>query len=192
MTLTGAVAKTISPSGFIAVVAICGLLVSACGSSNSSSKVTVTPSPAAKAKLITSVDACTLVTATDASTATGVTVTDIGASSGAQMPGTCLYGSADFSTSVIVVAQVYPSASSAASISPEKLAAALKGANTSGTAKVVTGIGDKAVEYTFTSSGTGGTMIFVFKSNVVITIAVTPSTDPTAVENLARTAVSRL
>jgi hypothetical protein len=35
-------------------------------------------------------------------------------------------------------------------------------------------------------------MIFVFKSNIVITIAVTPSTDPTAIENLARTAVGRL
>jgi len=176
----------------IAVVATCVLLVSACGSSNASSKASVTPSPSSKAKLITTVDACKLVTAADASAATGVTVTDIGASSGAQTAGTCLYGSADFSTSVIVVAQVYPSVTSAASISPEKLAAALKGANTSGTAKVITGIGDKAVEYTFTSSGTGGTMIFVFKSNVVITIAVTPSTDPTAVEKLARTAVSHL
>ncbi len=190
MTLTGAVAKTMSPSGLIAVVATCGLLVSACGSPSSSSKVAPSPSP--KAKLITSVDACMLVTAADASSATGVTVTAIGASTGAQTAGTCLYGSADFTTTVIVVAQVYPSVTSAASISPEKLAAALKGANTSGTAKVVTGIGDKAVEYTFTSSGSGGTMIFVFKSNVVITIAVTPSTDPTAVENLARTAVSRL
>jgi hypothetical protein len=192
MTLTGAVAKTISPSGLIAVVATCGLLVSACGSSNSSSKASVTPSSSAKAKLITSVDACTLVTAADASAATGVTVTDIGASSGTQTAGSCLYGSADFTTSVIVVAQVYPSASSAAAISPEKLAAALKGINASGTAKIVTGIGDKAVEYTFTSSGTGGTMIFVFKLNVVITIIITPSTNPTAVENLARTAVSRL
>jgi len=192
MTLTGAVAKTISPSGLIAMVATCGLLVSACGSSNSSSKASVTPSPAPKAKLITSVDACTLVTATDASTAAGVTVTDIGASSGAQTPGACLYGSADFMTTVIVEAQVYPSASAAASISPETLAAALKRGNATGTAKVVTGIGDKAVEYTFTSSGTGGTVIIAFKSNVVIIIAVTPSTDPTAVENLARTAVSHL
>jgi hypothetical protein len=176
----------------VAVVATCGLLVFACGSSNSSSKASVTPSPSAKAKLITTVDACTLVTAADASAATGVTVTDIGAASGTQTSGSCLYGSADFTTSVIVVAQVYPSASSAASISPEKLAAALKGVNASGTAKIVTGIGDKAVEYTFASSGTGGTMIFVFKSNVVITIIITPSTDPTAVESLARTAVSRL
>ncbi len=190
MTLTGAVAKTMSASGLIAIVATCGLVVSSCGSPSSSSKVASSPSP--KAKLITSVDACMLVTAADASSATGVTVTDIGASTGAHTAGTCLYGSADFTTSVIVVAQVYPSITPAASISPEKLGAALKGANTSGTAKVVTGIGDKAVEYTFTSSGSGGTMIFVFTSNVVITIAVTPSTEPTAVENLARTAISRL
>jgi hypothetical protein len=191
MTLTGAVAKTISPSGLIAVVATCGLLLSACGSSNSSSKAAATPSPS-PAKLITSVDACTLVTAADASAATGVTVTDIGASSGAATPGACLYGSADFTTSVIVEAQVYPSASAAAAISPEKLAAGLKGTGVTGTAKVVTGIGDKAVEYTYTSSGTGGSMIFAFKSNVVIIIIVTPSSDATAVENLARTAVSHL
>src|SRR5260370_13617882 len=124
MTLARAVAKTISPSGLIAVVATCGLLVSACGSSNASSKASVTPSPP-KAKLITTVDACKLVTAADASAATGVTVTDIGASSGAATAGTCLYCSADFTTSVIVLAQVYPSASSAASISPAKLAAPL-------------------------------------------------------------------
>src|SRR5260370_23203459 len=173
MTLARAVAKTILPSGLIAVVATCGLLVSACGSSNAASKASVTPSPA-KAKLITSVDACTLVTAADASAATGVTVTDIGASSGTQTAGSCLYGSADFTTSVIVVAQVYPTASAAASISPEKLAAALKPATSSGTAKIVTGIGDKAVEYTFTSSGSDGTKIFVFKSNDGVTIINTP------------------
>jgi hypothetical protein len=80
----------------------------------------------------------------------------------------------------------------AAAISPEKLAAALKNTNATGTAKVVTGIGDKAVEYTFTTSGSGGTMIFAFKSNVIIMIVLTPSTDPTTVENLARTAVGRL
>jgi hypothetical protein len=173
------------------VVATCGLLV-ACGSSSSSSKAAVTPSPSPKAKVYTNVDACALVTAADVSTATGVTVTDVGASSGTQTPGSCLYGSADFTTSVIVVAQVYPDASTAAAISPEKLAAALKGTNATGTAKVVTGIGDKAVEYTFTTSGSGGTMIFAFKSNVIIMIVLTPSTDPTTVENLARTAVGRL
>src|SRR5260370_29173626 len=91
MTLARAVDKTILPSGLIAVVATCGLLVSACGSSNASSKASVTPSPAAKAKLITSVDACKLVTAADASPATGVTVTDSGASSGPATAGTCLH-----------------------------------------------------------------------------------------------------
>src|SRR5260370_11071433 len=107
MTFTGAVTRSITPSGLIAVLAPCGLLLSACGSSNASSKASVTPSPAAKAKLITSVDACKVVTAADASAATGVTVTDIGASSGAQMAGTCLYDSADFTPAVIFVAQFY-------------------------------------------------------------------------------------
>ena len=192
MSLVGTVAKSISAGGFIAVVATCGLLVSACGSSGSSSKASASPSPAPKAKVYSNVDACALVTAADVSTATGVTLTDVGASSGTKTPGSCLYGSADLTTSVIVVAQVYPDASTAAAISPEKLAAALKGVNASGTAKVITGIGDKAVEYTFTSSGSGGTMIFAFKSNVIIMIILTPSTDPSAVESLARTAVGRL
>src|SRR5260370_26440297 len=112
MTLARAVAKTISPSGLIAVVATCGLLVSACGSSNASSKASVTPSPP-KAKLITTVDACKLVTAADASASTGVTLTDIEASMGTQTAGSCLYDSAASTTPFIVATQLYPTASAA-------------------------------------------------------------------------------
>lgn len=109
-----------------------------------------------------------------------------------QVPGACIYGSADGTTTVLVFAQVYPDSSSAASVSPEQMAAALNGAYGVANAKVVSGIGTKAVEYSLTSSGSSGLVIFVFKSNVVMMIAVTPTANSTALEQLAKTAVGRL
>ena len=142
--------------------------------------------------MITSVDACTLVTATDASTAAGTAVTNMGASSGVQVPGACFYASADGKSTVIVYAQTYPDATTAQSVSPEQIAAGINlGGAGVASAKPVTGIGDKAVEYSVTSTGSEGTAIFVFKSNVLILIAVSPASS-TAVEQLARTAVGRL
>lgn len=95
--------------------------------------------------------------------------------------------------SVFVFAQFYPDMNTAAAVSPEQMAAALSGAYAIAGAKVVSGIGDKAIEYSGTSSsGSAGIVIFVFKSNVVIMIALGPSTDSNAVEQLARTALSRL
>jgi hypothetical protein len=181
-----------SASGLIAVVAMCGLLVGACGSPSSSSKSSVTPTPTPKAKTISNVDACKLVTAADASTATGVTVTNLGA--GAPGTGACIYGSADGTTSVFVIAEAYADATSANAVSPEQLAAALNGAYGIANAKSVSGIGDKAVEYTTTSaaSGTTGAVIFVFKSNVVIVIVISPLTDTKKLEDLARAAVGNL
>ena len=171
---------------------MCGLLVSACGSPSSSSNSSVTPTPTPKAKTISNVDACKLVTAADASTATGVTVTNLGA--GAPGTGACIYGSADGTTTVFVIAEAYPDASSANAVSPDQLAAALNGAYGIANAKTVSGIGDKAVEYTTTSaaSGTTGAVIFVFKSNVVIVIAISPLTDTKKLEDLARTAIGNL
>ena len=194
--IQSAVIKTVSTSGVIALVAIAGLVVSSCGSSPSStsSNSSASPSPtqSPKATLISKVDACTLVTAADASTAAGTTVTNLAGTSGASIPGACFYGSADGSTSVLVFAQVYPDASSAASVSPETIAASLNGAYGIANAKVVTGIGDKAVEYTSTSSAGNGAVIFVFKSNVVMFIALTPANGTTGIEQLAKTAVGRL
>jgi hypothetical protein len=93
---------------------------------------------------------------------------------------------------VFVLAEFFPDTASAAAVSPDQMAAALSGAYGIANAKAVSGIGDKAVEYTGTSSGTTGAVIFVFKSNVVIMIALTPATDATGVEQLARTALSHL
>jgi hypothetical protein len=179
--------------GAIALVAAVGLLIGACGSSNSpsasSSSASHSPSPS-PLKLISNVDACKLVTTADASTATGTTVASL--SSGAQIPGVCLYGTSDGTTSVIVFAQAYPDSATANAISPEQIAAAINGGVGVTNAKAVSGIGDKAVEYSTTTPGANGIVIFAFKSNVVVVIMVTPAVDPTKIEQLARTAVGKL
>jgi hypothetical protein len=138
------------------------------------------------------VQACTLITASDASSATGKTLTNLSSGTSA-VPGACFYASADGKTSVIVFAQVYPDSSAAQSVSADQIAAALTGVGSGLTnAKAVTGIGDKAVEYTISSSGSSGIVIFVFKSNVLVLIAITPSSSSTVIEQLATTAVGRL
>ncbi len=133
-----------------------------------------------------------LVTVADASSAAGVTVSN--PSAAAQIPGACIYASADGTTTVFVIAQAYADATSAGSVSPEQLAAALNGAYGIANAKPVSGIGDKAIEYTVTSaaSGSTGAVIFVFKSNVVLMIAISPLADTKKLEDLARTAVGNL
>jgi hypothetical protein len=178
--------------GAIALVAAAGLLIGACGSSNSPSASSSgeRPSPSSQAKLISNVDACKLVTSADASTATGATVASL--SSAAQVPGICLYGSSDGATSVIVFAQAYPDSATANAVSPEQIAAAINGGAGVTNAKAVSGIGDKAVEYATTTPGANGIVIFAFKSNVVVVIMVTPAIDPTKIEQLARTAVGKL
>jgi hypothetical protein len=176
----------------VTLLAVC-LLMAACGgsaSSSSNSSTGATPSPT-KSAHVNSVDACTLVTASEASTAAGSTVTNLSASAGGQTPGICIYGNSDSSASVFVFAQVYPDETTADSISPEQIAAVLNGQMGVTNAKVVHGIGDKAFEYTATSTSGGGIAIFVFKANVVLMIVVSPTTDSAKVEALARTAVSR-
>jgi hypothetical protein len=177
-------------------LAAAAALAVACGgsgaTSSSSTKSSPTPSPT-KATLITGpIDACLLVTASDASTATGVTMTALAPGSS----GLCLYsGQTDTtSASVFVYAQAYPDTTTADAISPDQMAALLSGQVGIANAKAVTGIGDKAVEYTATSSSSTGSgiVIFVFKANVVLFIVVSPTTDATKVEALARTAVANL
>jgi hypothetical protein len=188
-------ARTHPARGLIAVVAICGLMVSACGSSNSSSKASVapTPTPTPQATLTPNVDACKLVTAADVLSATGLAVTNPAATAGAQMPA-CVYITADATTTVLVVANAYPDATSANALTPDQLAAPFSSVYGIKDPKQISGIGDKAIEYTTTSTASGatGAVLFVFKSKFVILIAITPSTDPTAVESLGRTAVSHL
>lgn len=201
--IQSAVTKTFSTRGVIVLVAAAGLVLSSCGScgssptsstsstsSNSSESHSPTPSP--KATLISKADACTLVTVADVLTATGLTVTSLAGA--ASVPGACFYASADGSTSVLVFAQVYPDTNTAEAVSPDTMAASLNGAVGIANAKVVNGIGDKAVEYTSTSGAGSGAVIFVFKSNVVLFIDITPikAGDTTGLEKLATIAVGRL
>ena len=169
------------------------LLLSACGGSSPSASSSPSPSPSpSKEALITSVDACQLVTAADATTAANTTVTNAAAGSGIAIPGACVYTSADGASTVFVYAQTYPDINTADAVSADQVAAALSGQYGITNAKSVSGIGDKAFEYTATSAGSTGVAIFVFKANVVLMILLSPSTDATKVEALARTAVSRL
>ncbi len=109
------------------------------------------------------------------------------------MPGACIYATSDGKTFVLVVAQAYPDATAANAVSPEQMAAALRAYGSIANAKVLTGIGDKAIEYNLTpSSGAAGIMIFVFKANVVLMIAISPSSNPSTVESLAASAIAKI
>jgi hypothetical protein len=178
--------------GGLALV-VAALVATGCGSSSpsASSSPKASPSPTKEAQ-ISSVDACTLVTASEASAALGTTVTNLSAASGTSVAGVCAYGSQDTQATVFVYAQTFPDTTTADSISPEQMAAILNGQYGVTNAKAVTGIGDKAFEYTTTSSGNTGIAIFVFKSNAVLMIVMSPATDSSAIEKLARTAVGRL
>jgi hypothetical protein len=137
------------------------------------------------------VQACTLVTAADASSATNATLTN--PASGAAIPGACFYTSADGKTSVVVYAQVLPDASAAQSFSADTIAAALTGGFGLSNSKVISGIGDKAIEYT-TGASSNGIVIIVFKSNVVMLIVMQPSgsNGSSVIEHLATTAIGRV
>jgi hypothetical protein len=162
------------------------LALSACGSSSTSTSG-ASPSPS----LIASVDACSLVTASEASSAAGATLTSM---VGVTVPGACFYGEQGGSAGVFVYAQAYPDSAAANAVTAQQMSAALGmqvGAGaTSG--KQVSGIGDKAYEFTATGNAGAGSAIIVFKANVVIMILVDPSASASAIEQLAKTAVGRL
>src|SRR5438876_12276078 len=83
------------------------MLGAACepSSSSSGSNESPTASPTT-ATHIASVDACSLVTAAEASTAVGTTVTDLTAGAGAHTPRICLYGSSHGDASLFVLPPV--------------------------------------------------------------------------------------
>jgi hypothetical protein len=166
------------------------LLAAACGSSGGTSGGS-TPTPA-RAPHIASVDACTLVTADEASAAVGSPLTNLSATGGVQIPGACIYGASGSSSTVFVYAQVYPDATAAGAVQPDKVAAALAGQLGVSNAHSVNGIGDRAVEYSASGTAGGGLAIFVFRYNVVMLIAVDPTSNSNTIEQLARRAVSRL
>ena len=179
------------------VVVAAILLAAACGGSaatSSSGETSKKASPTvSREQHVATVDACTLVTADEASAAVGTPLTNLGASGGgAQVPGACIYGASNSSSVVFVYAQAYPDATAAQAVQPDQIAAALAGQFGVSNAHAVNGIGDKAFEYSASGSAGGGLAIFVFRYNVVMMIAIDPASNPSTVEQLARTAVGRL
>ena len=193
--------NVIKTSVWLAVAVLSMAACGSCGSSSGGSGAASSPgSGSSTTKPATGLtlpsDICTLVTADEASAALGTAVTNLGATTGATIPGACFYGSTGgtSSASLLIFAQAYPNASTAAAVQPDQIAAAFRGLYGIASAKAVTGIGDKAFEYSATSStsGSSGIAIFVFKSNIVLFIAMSPSSDSGKIEGLARTAVGRL
>lgn len=165
------------------------LLLAACGSSS-----TASTSNNSNDTHITSVSACGLVTAAEASSVAGSTLTDLTASMPQQIPGFCFYGAQDSSSGVVVYAQVYADRATADQVTAAQFSAALQAQLGSGAtaAKEVKGIGDRAYEFNASGNAGEGIAIIVFKYNVIFMIAVDPSSSPGAIESLAKTAVSRI
>lgn len=175
-------------------VATAVVALAACGgspSTNTASKSSPTPIHSAAANLSVG-DVCKLVTAGEASAAVGTTVANAAGSS--QIPGACFYTSSDGSSGVIIYAIAEADATAAQSVDPSQIEAGFASMYGIKNAHEVNGIGDKAFEYTVTStqSNQSGVAIFVFKANVLLFLIMTPSTDSSKIESLAKTAVSRL
>ena len=177
-------------SRLITLLAVSMLMV-ACGSSSAAS---TSSSNSSEDKHITSVSACSLVTAAEASTIAGSTLTDLTASLPQQIPGFCFYGAQDSSAGVAVYAQIYSDRATADQVTAAEFSAALQAqiGNDANNAKEVQGVGDRAFEFTDSGNAGAGIAIIVFKYNVIFMIAVDPSSSPSAIESLARTAVGRI
>jgi hypothetical protein len=178
------------------LLAIVTMALCACGSSSSASTTgssSPSPSPSPSEQHIAAVDACKLVTASEASAAAGKKLVNLQTLGAPVIPGACFYGAQGSSTGVFVYAQVYPDTATADAVTAQQfqvaLAAQLGQGATSG--KEVDGIGDKAFEFTGEGNAGKGVAIIVFKENVVFIVAVDPG-GTTATEGLARTAVGRL
>lgn len=177
------------------VLAIATLTLCACGSSSTgSSSGSPSPSPSPSEQHIASVDACSLVTTGEASAVAGAQLTNLTASLPQAIPGFCFYGEQNGSSGVIVYAQVYADSATADNVNAAEFSAALQAQIGSGatSAKQVDGIGDKAYEFTANGQAGAGIAIIVVKANVIFMIVVDPSTNPGAVEGLARTAAGRV
>jgi hypothetical protein len=117
----------------------------------------------------------------------GVDVQGTGAST------VCSYASADGKTSLLIFGEVLPDASAAQQVQPEQLASSFNTGYGYTNAHTLNGVGDKAVEATLNGSGQTGTIIFIFKSNVVMMLILEPApADTTGFEKLAADAANNL
>jgi hypothetical protein len=128
-----------------------------------------------------------VVTADAAQQDLGVAVQGSGAST------VCTYSSADGTKTLLVFGEILSDASAAAQVQPEQLAQQFNSAYGVTNAKTLNGIGDKAVEYSLTSGGQSGTIIFILKSNVALMLILEPApSDRSGLEKLAKTAADNL
>lgn len=168
------------------------------GSTGSSGSTESTPSSSSTkeaSKNLTLPDICSLVTTDDVATLWQTDKSQIlNVASGAGA-GLCIYGNqANQQDGLLVIGQSYPDANTADQVQPEQLASIYSRLYGISSAKSVTGIGDKAFEYvtTSTANGSTGAAIFVFKANILLMIILSPATDDSGVESLAKTALTRL
>ena len=190
--------------GMVAGLAMLGAVaIVACGGSGSGSTASTQSSPSPilntthTSKNLTLPDVCTLVTADDIAKIWSVDKTQVATVNSASASGLCLYGlnsASNQQNGLLVLAESYPDATTADAVQPDQLASVYSQFYGISNARSVPGIGDKAFEYntTSTASGTPGAAIFVIKSNILLMIILSPASDTTGVESLAKTALSRL
>lgn len=169
------------------------ILAGSCGSSSNTPQAPVaqktqSPSSSSTSEIhISSIDACGLATADALTKVLGAGYQSSGAS------GMCTYTAANGNTSLLLFGEVLPDKTAADAVQPQQLAASFNPAYGITNAKTLSNIGDKAVEYTISSSGQTGTVIFAFKANVVLMMILVPApSDTTNVESLAKGAVDAM
>jgi hypothetical protein len=188
----------------VSALAVLGAMVFvACGGSGSSSTASSQSSPSPilntthTTKNLTLPDVCTLVTADDVAKIWNVDKSQVATVSTGSASGLCLYGlnsASNAQNGLLILGQSYPDAATAQAVQPDQLSSLYSQFYGISNARSVSGIGDKAFEYntTSTAGGTPGAAIFAFKSNILLMIILSPASDTTGVESLAKTALSRL
>lgn len=105
----------------------------------------------------------------------------------------CTYANSDGTKQLLVFGEVLPDASTAQQIQPDQLASSFNTGYGLTGAHQLNGIGDKAVEASVTAGAQTGTIIFIFKSNVVMMLILEPApADTTGFEKLAKDAADNL
>jgi hypothetical protein len=180
----------------LVLIVAAAAVMTACASSADASNIRTpsSPSPAPKQARIAKVDPCALVTAADASKAAGKTLVNSVTLGASPVAGGCFYGARGTSAGVYVYTQVYPDAATADAVTVDQLESVMAGrlGSATGDATQIAGIGDRAFEFTANGAAGKGMAIVVYRSNVVFVIAMAPATEESTVQDLAKTAVSRV
>jgi len=185
--------RGLSPVKKLLVLIAAATAISACGTTPSAN-VVPSASPAHASAKITHLDPCAMVTASEASTATGKTLANSVSLGSSPIPGGCFYRSKSNPAVVFVYAQVYPDTATANAVTVAQFASAMSSMLSASTSdpKAISGIADKASEFEIKVGSGQGLAVIVFKNNVVFVIAMAPTSTESVVEGLAKTAASRL